>query len=146
MKSRLIPWLAAQQQLSGWLYWYTNWGFRHSASSTDLSTGLDVPLGPLNDTIGTSYNAFAPLSFSLSRARVRGLRLCVSLSLSLSLSVCVCVCLTDIICGAGSVLYNPRADFRTNGDGNLLYAGEAGHPLSSQRLELLRMGFEDRCV
>ena len=96
MKSRLIPWLAAQQQLSGWLYWYTNWGFRHSDSSTDLATGLNVPLGALNDTIG-------------------------------------------------SMQYTPRADFRTNEDGNLLYAGEAG-PLSSQRLELLRMGFEDRAL
>lgn len=96
MKSRLIPWLAAQQQLSGWLYWYTNWGFRHSDSSTDLATGLGVPLGTLNDTIG-------------------------------------------------SVQYDPRADFRTNEDGNLLYAGEVG-PLSSQRLELLRMGFEDRAL
>lgn len=96
MKSRLIPWFAAQQQLSGWLYWYTNWGFRHSTSSTDRSTGLKVPLGPQNDTIG-------------------------------------------------SMLYTPRADFRTNEDGNLLYAGEAG-PLSSQRLEMLRLGFEDRAL
>ena len=28
-KSRLIPWLASQSGLSGWLYWFINWGWQH---------------------------------------------------------------------------------------------------------------------
>jgi hypothetical protein len=96
MKSRLLPWLAAQQELSGWLYWYTNWGSFHSPSAADATTGSIIPVGRANHS-------------------------------------------------TGRVLYNPRTDSRTNEDGNLLYAGETG-PLSSQRLELLRMGFEDRAL
>jgi hypothetical protein len=96
MKSRLLSWLAAQQELSGWLYWYSNWGSFHSPSAADATTGLILPVGPVNPN-------------------------------------------------TWRFLYNPRTNGRKNEDGNLLYAGETG-PLSSQRLELLRMGFEDRAL
>lgn len=96
MKARLIPWLAAGQDLSGWLYWYTNWGFRHASTSVDNATGLVVPLHPLDHSTGRSS-------------------------------------------------YDPYADAHTNEDGNLMYSGPDG-PLSSQRLELLRMGFDDRSL
>ena len=96
MKSRLLPWLAAQQELSGWLYWYTNWGSFHSPSAMDATTGLILPIGPVDPN-------------------------------------------------TGRFVYDPRTSGRLNEDGNLLYSGESG-PLSSQRLELLRMGFEDRAL
>jgi hypothetical protein len=96
MKSRLIPWLAAQQDLSGWLYWYTNWGFRHASTAKNNATGLAIPLQPLNFSTGRSS-------------------------------------------------YDPYADAHTNEDGNLMYSSPDG-PLSSQRLELLRMGFDDRAL
>jgi hypothetical protein len=99
MKARLIPWLAAQQDLSGWLYWYTNWGFRHSPPALDPTTKVVVPLGSLNHSSGQS--SYDP-----------------------------------------AVHYGVRV---ASEDGNLMYAGENG-PLSSQRLELLRMGWDDRVL
>jgi hypothetical protein len=56
-KARLIPWLAQAEQLKGWLYWYTNWGSRHAATSVDAATNLTVPIAQL-DMYGKSvYSA-----------------------------------------------------------------------------------------
>ena len=57
IKARLIPWLAQAEGLGGWLYWYTNWGARHAATATDESTGLLVPLEPLDDRGRSGYSA-----------------------------------------------------------------------------------------
>ena len=54
IKSRLIPWLAAQSNLTGWLYWYINYGWRNAPSAKDNSTGRFIPLRPLNQTSGRS--------------------------------------------------------------------------------------------
>lgn len=55
MKQRLIPWLAAQSNLSGWLYWYINYGW----STTSPSYGQQIlPLQPLDQRTGySSFNA-----------------------------------------------------------------------------------------
>eukprot|EP01043_Picozoa_sp_COSAG02_P022119 COSAG02_NODE_1139_length_14295_cov_63.689279_11_plen_789_part_00 len=59
MKSRLIPWFAAQYNLSGWLYWFTNFGWRHSPSAHN-SAGKFVPLRILDQRTGRSnYDAHA---------------------------------------------------------------------------------------
>eukprot|EP01045_Picozoa_sp_COSAG04_P008338 COSAG04_NODE_459_length_14010_cov_5.397311_3_plen_196_part_00 len=42
-KQRLIPWLAAQSNLTGWLYWYINYGWVHS----DISSGEKAKVAPL---------------------------------------------------------------------------------------------------
>ena len=49
-KQRLIPWLAAQSNLTGWLYWYINYGWVHS----DISSGEKAKVAPLPllDTAG----------------------------------------------------------------------------------------------
>jgi hypothetical protein len=53
-KSRLIPWLAASSNLTGWLYWYINYGWRHAPSATNNSTGKIEPLQPLEQSTGRS--------------------------------------------------------------------------------------------
>lgn len=57
MKARLIPWLASAEQLSGWLYWYTNWGSRHAPSAVDRALGKLVPVPMLDDRGRSRYNA-----------------------------------------------------------------------------------------
>ena len=55
-KQRLIPWLAAQSNLTGWLYWYINYGWVHS----DISSGEKAKVAPLAllDPAGhSSYDA-----------------------------------------------------------------------------------------
>ena len=54
MKARLIPWLAAAENFSGWLYWYTNWGSRHAASATDTALHTLTPLRELELRTGRS--------------------------------------------------------------------------------------------
>jgi hypothetical protein len=54
MKARLIPWLAAAEDLDGWLYWYTNWGSRHAASAIDPALQQLVPLRQLDEMTGRS--------------------------------------------------------------------------------------------
>ena len=54
MKARLIPWLAAAEGFSGWLYWYTNWGSRHAPSATDPALQALVPLRALDQPTGRS--------------------------------------------------------------------------------------------
>ena len=39
----LLPWLASSSNLTGWLYWFTNWGWQHAPSAKDASGKL-VPL------------------------------------------------------------------------------------------------------
>jgi hypothetical protein len=99
-KGRLIPWLAQSEELSGWLYWYTNWGMRHSDSATDRGVNRTVPTPEL-DMYGRSTYVAA--------------------------------------------IGTPSDGHFSNEDGNLVYAGIEG-PLSSQRLENLKMGMEDRAL
>jgi hypothetical protein len=47
-KSRLLPLVGALHNLTGWLFWYTNWGSRHAPSATDSATGRLVPLPELS--------------------------------------------------------------------------------------------------
>ena len=51
----------------------------------------------------------------------------------------------DPAVGSGNAAGNIASGHFTNSDGNLVYAGEDG-PLASQRLALLRLGFEDRAL
>ena len=53
-KARLIPWLAAAENFSGWLYWYTNWGSRHAPSAIDSALHCLVPLRELDRETGRS--------------------------------------------------------------------------------------------
>ena len=54
LKSRLMPWFAARSNITGWLYWYINWGWRHAPSAMDNSTGKPAPLPPLQQSSGRS--------------------------------------------------------------------------------------------
>ena len=54
LESRLIPWYAARTNLTGWLYWFINWGWRHAPSAIDNRTGNLVPLSPLEQSTGYS--------------------------------------------------------------------------------------------
>lgn len=55
-KSRLLPLVGALHNLTGWLFWYTNWGSRHAASAIDSATGQMVPLSELSDKGRSSYD------------------------------------------------------------------------------------------
>lgn len=52
MKQRLIPWLASQSNLTGWLYWYINYGW-----VTTEPSFKNLPLEPLEQNTGyTDFN------------------------------------------------------------------------------------------
>jgi hypothetical protein len=46
-KTRLIHWLSAARNFSGWLYWYTNWASAHASTAIDKATGRFKPMGML---------------------------------------------------------------------------------------------------
>jgi len=62
MKSRLIPWLASATNLTGWLYWFINFGWRDSPTAKDPATGKYVALHDLNQTTG--HSIFDPRQFN----------------------------------------------------------------------------------
>ena len=49
MKQRLIPWLASQSNLTGWLYWYINYGWEKGGPND-----RNLPLQPLQQSTGYS--------------------------------------------------------------------------------------------
>ena len=55
-KSRLLPWAGALHNLTGWLFWYTNWGWGHAPSARDNSTGQTVVLAELTLEGRSQYN------------------------------------------------------------------------------------------
>ncbi len=58
LKQRLIPWLAAQSNLTGWLYWYINFGWERSSPSFKQQI---LPLQPLDQDTGYSnFNVTVP--------------------------------------------------------------------------------------
>eukprot|EP00039_Didymoeca_costata_P011405 m.159987 g.159987 ORF g.159987 m.159987 type:complete len:854 (-) comp15162_c0_seq3:42-2603(-) len=57
-KSRLLPWLMAKKGVDGWLYWYTNWGFRHAPNAIDNSTNQLHSLLHADTSGHLSYNPY----------------------------------------------------------------------------------------
>jgi hypothetical protein len=55
-KSRLLPLVGALHNLTGWLFWYTNWGSRHAPSATDPSTGQVVTLAEFDRRGRSQYD------------------------------------------------------------------------------------------